>query len=57
MRMRGVGFEQGGKMVPADSPKRPAEMNAMICIFNIDKEGFKGVSSIKMDIYYRLELL
>ena len=44
-------------MVPADSPKRPAEMNAMICIFNIDKEGFKGVSSIKMDIYYRLEWL
>ena len=36
------------------SPELPAEMNAVICIFNIDKEGFNGVSLIKTDIYYRL---
>ena len=41
-------------MAPAVSPERPAEMNAMICIFNIDKEGFHGVSSIKTDIYFML---
>ena len=44
-------------MAPADSPEQPAEMNTMICIFNIGKEGFNGVSSIKTDIYYRLEWL
>ena len=41
-------------MAPAVSPKRPAEMNAVICIFNIDKEGFHGISSIKTDIYFAL---
>ena len=41
-------------MAPSESPERPAEMNAVICVFNIDKEGFKGVGSIKTDIYYRL---
>ena len=39
-------------MVPTASPERPAEMNAVICIFNIDNEGFNGVSSIKTDIYF-----
>ena len=38
-------------MVPAESSERLAEMNAVICIFNIDKEGFHSVSSIKTDIY------
>ena len=41
-------------MAPTVSPERPAKMNAVICIFNIDKEGFNGVSSIITDIYYRL---
>ena len=41
-------------MPPAVSPERPAEMNAVICIFNIDKEDFNGVSSIKTDIYFSL---
>ena len=41
-------------MVPAISPEPTTEMNAVICTFNIDKEGFHGVSSIKTDIYYRL---
>ena len=56
--MRSVCFEQGtgraGKMAPAVSPERPVEMNALICTFNIDREGLHGVSSIKTDIYYRL---
>ena len=39
---------------PADSPEWTFEMNAVICVFNIDKEGLHGVSSIKTDIYYRL---
>ena len=57
-RMGGVGFEQAGKMAPAASPERPAEMNLyLICIFNINKEGFNGVSSIKTDIYYSLGML
>ena len=38
-------------MASTASPERPAEMSAVICIFNIDKEGFNGVSSIKTDIY------
>ena len=41
-------------MAPTVSPERPAEMNAVICIFEIDKEGFNGVSSIKTVIYYSL---
>ena len=41
-------------MAPAESTKRTVEMNAVICTFNIDKEGFHGVSLIKTDIYYRL---
>ena len=54
-RMRGVGFEQGRKMAPAASPERPAQMNLyVICIFNINKEGFNGVSSTKRDIYFAL---
>ena len=44
--------EQGGEMAP--TAVRPAEMNAVICIFNMDKEGCNGVSLIKTDIYYRL---
>ena len=32
-------------------------MNAVIFVFNIDKEGLHGVSSIKTDIYYRLAWL
>ena len=45
---------KAGKMAPAVSPERPTEMNAVICVFNIKKEGFNGVSSIETDIYYRL---
>ena len=41
-------------MAPAETPERTLEMNAMICVFNIDKEGFYGISSIKTDIYYSL---
>ena len=41
-------------MAPDESPERTFEMNAVICVFNIDKEGFYGVSSIKTDIYYSL---
>ena len=52
MGMRSGGFEQGGKMAPPVSPERPAEMNAVICIFDIDKEEFNGVSSIITDIYH-----
>ena len=39
-------------MAPAESAERTFEMNAVICVFNIDKEGFHRVSSIKTDIYY-----
>ena len=41
-------------MAYPETPGRTFEMNAVICIFNIDKEGLHGVSSIKTDIYYRL---
>ena len=41
-------------MAPADSPERTVDIIAVICTFNIDKEGSHGVSSIKTDIYYRL---
>ena len=41
-------------MAPAESPERTFEMNAVICVFNIDKEGFNGIGSIKTDIYYSL---
>ena len=41
-------------MAPAVSPERPAKIYAVICVFNIDKEGFNGASSIKTDIYYSL---
>ena len=54
MRMHSVSFQEGGKMALAETPGRTVAMNAVICVFNIDKEGFHGVSSIKTDIYYRL---
>ena len=41
-------------MAPTESSERTFEMNAVICTFNIDKEGLHSVSSIKTDIYYRL---
>ena len=44
-----------GKMAPTAPPERQAEMNLyVICIFNINKEGFNGVSLIKTDIYFVL---
>ena len=41
-------------MAPTALTERPAEMNALICISNINKEGFNSVSSIKTDIYFTL---
>ena len=42
-------------MAPKASPEKTAEMNLyVICIFNIHKEGFNGVSSIETDIYFAL---
>ena len=41
-------------MASAESTERTVEINAVISISNIDKEGFHGVSSIKTDIYYSL---
>ena len=50
-----VGFEQGWKMAPTTSPERSAEMILyVICIFNISKDGFNGISLIKTDIYFAL---
>ena len=54
MRMRSVSFQLGGKMAPAESTERTVEMNALICVFNIDREGSHGARSIKTDIYYSL---
>ena len=45
----------GGKMAPTALPEWSAETNLyVICIFNINKEGFNGFSSIKTDIYFAL---
>ena len=44
-------------MAPTVSPERPDEMNAVLCIFNINKENFNGVSLIKTDIYFALGFL
>ena len=43
-------------MAPTVSLERIAEMNAVICIFNINKEGFHGVSSIKRTYTSRWDL-
>ena len=37
-------------MAPAGEAEWTFKMNAVICVFNIDKESFHGVSSIKTDI-------
>ena len=48
--LKGARREDGARRLT----RADTRMNAVICIFNIDKEGFHRISSIKTDIFYRL---